>query len=263
MEALERLSPDSSRSTLRSWLKNERVRVDGELIKKEKDLLESGQELTIEKKREALEYGVRVLFEDRHLIVVDKPEGLLSVATDFQTHHTLHAVLKRRLPRLQVYPVHRLDRETSGVIVFAYTETAKEGLKKQFATHQIIRKYQGLVEGGLTKEEGTWESNLFDDANYVVKSTTKGGKRAVTHFKVTEQRGKCTLVGFKLETGRKNQIRVHCSEAGHPIAGDKKYGAQSNPFKRLCLHAVFLEFDHPVTGKKLSFTSYLNPSFSQ
>ena len=261
MEALELLSPDSSKSTLRSWIKNRRVLVDGIVVKREKDLLEKGQKLLVEKKRHALEWGVVSLFEDRHLIVVDKPAGLLSVATDFQIENTLHALLKRRPPFRHFYPVHRLDRDTSGVMVFATSEQAKEGLKKQFASHQTVRCYKALIEGVLTSDAGTWESSLVEDKNFYMRSSKTGGKQAITHYKVLKRKREHTLLELRLETGRKNQIRVHCTESGHPVVGDKKYGAKTNPFKQLCLHAALLGFVHPITGKKLTFTSKINPNF--
>ena len=261
IEALELISPDSSRSTLRSWIKNRRVYIDGVVALREKALIEKGQEIRVEKKRQVIEGGVEVLFEDRFLMVVDKPAGLLSVATDFKKENTLHALLKRRPPFRPIFPVHRLDRDTSGVMVFAISQHAKEGLKEQFAAHQIVRRYKAFVEGVIKPDTGTWESSLIEDKNYFVKSTLKGGKRAITHYTVLERKPKQTLIELRLETGRKNQIRVHCSESNHPVVGDKKYGAQTNPFKQLCLHAALLEFTHPNTGKKLSFSSKITPKF--
>lgn len=261
IEALEILSPDSSRSTLRSWIKNSRVYVDGVVSLREKTLLEKGQEILVEKKRQVIEGGVEVHFEDRYLMVVDKPAGLLSVATDFKKENTLHALLKRRPPFRPIFPVHRLDRDTSGIMVFAISEHAKDSLKDQFAAHQIVRRYKALVEGVIKPDTGTWESFLIEDSIFYVKSTTKGGKRAVTHYTVLERKAGQTLIELRLETGRKNQIRVHCTESGYPIVGDKKYGAKTNPFKQLCLHAELLEFTHPNTGKKLSFTSKITPKF--
>ena len=261
LEALGQVSPDSSKSTLRSWIKNRRVLIDGVVAVREKELLEKGQELLVEKKRHSIDWGVVALFEDHHLIVIDKPAGLLSVATDFKKENTLHALLKSRPPYRRIYPVHRLDRDTSGVLVFAKSEQAKEGLKKQFEDRSIVRCYKALIEGNLPKDSGTWESSLIDDKNFYVRSTPKGGKRAVTHYTVLKRNETQTLLKVHLETGRKNQIRVHCTEAGHPVVGDKKYGAQTNSYKRLCLHAERLEFVHPITGKKLSFTSKQNPKF--
>jgi 23S rRNA pseudouridine1911/1915/1917 synthase len=155
--------------------------------------------------------------------------------------------------------VHRLDQGTSGVMLFVYNEKAQGHMKKQFEEHSIVRIYLGLIEGNLPSPSGTWESNLREDDAYFVRSSPHGEK-AITHYEVVAKRKKSSLVRFALETGKKNQIRVHTSEAGHPIVGDKKYGAKTNPYKRLCLHAHFLSFEHPATGKRLAFTSPL-PSF--
>lgn len=244
---------DVSKSTIRQWLAHERVRINGMIVKKGNAPVIAGDAVTIEDKKKAMAIaGMPILYEDRDLVVLEKPVGLLSVATDFEREETVHHLLKQR--RRTVYPVHRLDREVSGIMVFAYTKEGREGLKEQFFHHTIKRAYIALVEGTFEQDHGTWTSLLSEDANYVVKSASQG-KRAVTHFKVVEKRENSSLLEIQLETGRKNQIRVHCSEAGHPILGDLKYGAKSSPYGRVCLHAYHLEFQHPVSNRRLSFTT--------
>ena len=195
--------------------------------------------------------------------MVYKPEGLLSVATDSDLTISAHEILKRRTDGRMVYPVQRLDRETSGIMVFAYSEKARDGLKKLFHDHTIDREYSAIVEGVLKEKKGSWESYLKEDNNYVVKSTSspEQGKWSVTHYEVLAETKTHSLMRFRLETGRKNQIRVHCKEAGHPIAGDKKYGAATNPASRLCLHACKLGFVHPVTELPLLFEVPLPEAF--
>lgn len=258
LEILQRLSPDSSKNTLKSWVEKGRVTVDGCVVSQwNRDILK-GQEVAVGQRVSFADEGVKILYEDGHLIVIDKPEKLLSVATDSEAERTAHSILKRRSSRM-VYPVHRLDRDTSGVMVFAYTEQAREKLKDNFADHTIDREYYGLVEGVLKPRKGTWKSILAEDDVFFVKSSSTG-KLAITHYELCGVKNRLSVVRFKLETGRKNQIRVHASEAGHPIVGDKKYGSKINRYKRLCLHAHILGFKHPITGKNMSFTSPL-PQF--
>ena len=251
LEVLQKLSPDSSKNTLKSWVEKGRVTVDGLAVRHWKKPVKG--EVVVGQRVAFAEEGVKVLYEDEHIIVIDKPLGLLSVRTDKEAERTVHSILKRRRQK-RVYPVHRLDRETSGVMLFAYTETARDHLKKKFEAHDIEREYMGIVEGILKPKTGTWKSNLIEDANYFMKSR-QDGKLAITHYKILKYRKHSTLVSFTLETGRKNQIRVHASEAGHPILGDTKYGSAYSPLGRLCLHAHILGFSHPVTGKKMQFVS--------
>lgn len=261
LEALGILSPDSSKTTLRSWIDQGRVMVDERTITNPKHPINQGQEVSVAKRLKYLPENIKIIFEDSHLVVIDKPEGLLSVATNFDKSLTAHEILKRRFYSQKVTPVHRLDRETSGVMVFAYSEIAKEGLKELFFVHDIEREYTAVVEGSMPGPNGTWQSFLAEDDTYFVKSVPQEkGKLAITHYRVLAQKKDRTLLKLQLETGRKNQIRVHCKEASHPIAGDKKYGATFLP-GRLCLHASKLAFTHPVTGKKMVFESQVPELF--
>lgn len=254
-DALQALYPESSKTTIRSYLKEQRVKVDGRTCKIGTDLLKKGQTLEVGKKRNVIAEGVEILYQDPHLAVVFKPAGLLSVATDFEKNLTLHKILKEHFLPKTVEVVHRLDQDTSGVMVFALDKVTQEKLKDLFEKHEIEREYSALVEGKLTPESGTWSSYLYEDGNYVMHSTDnkRKGKLAVTHYKVEGYSKKFTRLTLNLETGKKNQIRVHCSDAGHPVAGDTKYGAESNPGKRLMLHAAKLGFFHPVKKKKMQF----------
>lgn len=253
-EALSSMAKESSKNSLRGWLRAERIFVNGLVEKNERRQLRPKDEVSLGKKLLYLSEGLRILFEDRDLVVIDKPPGLLSVATDFEKSITAHAILKERFRSQMVYPVHRLDRETSGVMLFAYSERAKDVLKETFASHAIERIYYAVVEGVPPEKKGVWKSLLIEDSAYVVRSS-KEGRIAVTHYEVISSRAGCSLLQLRLETGRKNQIRVHCSEAGFPIVGDEKYGAKTNPFKRLALHAHILGFLHPISQKAMRFQS--------
>jgi len=263
LEALSQAAPDSSKSTLRSWLKQGRVLVDGEVVKPATTLLKQGQTITLARRERSIESGLKILYEDRHLVVIDKPSNLLSVSTAFEEGDTAHAILKRNYRPKKVYVVHRLDQDTSGVMMFALSEEALAKLKTVFEKHDIERKYDAIIEGHLVEEKGTWESYLFEDENYVVHETEdkKKGQLAITHYTVIGKSKKRSWLDVTLETGKKNQIRVHCESAGTPVVGDKKYGAQSNPIKRLGLHAHFLSFRHPITGKTMRFESPPPESF--
>ena len=254
LEMLSKLSPDSSKTTLRSWLSRGRIQVNGQVVKIGKTPVEAGSKIALVQKVQQERGGIEVLFEDGDVVVIEKPAGLLSVATERELLTHAHGFIKKRHPGKKVYPVHRLDRETSGIMVFALNDKARDHLKEQFYHHTILREYQAIVEGKLTGS-GTWESQLFEDSSYHVHSTKSGGKKAITHYEVVKKSRHTTQIRVTLETGRKNQIRVHCAEAGHPVVGDTKYGNQSSPYGRLCLHAAKLAFIHPTTGKEKSFVS--------
>jgi 23S rRNA pseudouridine1911/1915/1917 synthase len=253
LELLGYLSPDSSKNTRRNWLKQGRVSLDGKMIVKPNAIVREGQTIELGK-RIAFVEELKILYEDDHIVVVDKPEGLLSVATDFEKH-CAHRLLKRKYHHRRVFPVHRLDREVSGILLFAYTEQARDHLKEQFYRHSIEREYQAIVEGHLQQSKGMWRSHLVEDETYYVSSHATKGQLAITQYEVIQYERLCTRLKLTLETGRKNQLRVHCKESGHPIFGDKKYGANHPKAPRLCLHATRLKFIHPHLEKTFSFTS--------
>ena len=217
-----------------------------------------------------------ILYEDRDLVAIDKPAGLLSTHTRVQGRQAREAqptaeniltdyLRKGQLKsRLRAWLVHRLDRDTSGVMVFAKTEALALALRERW--NDITEKtYVALVEGALDTREGVFESYLMEDADgYKVRSVPPSGKGAArggwatpklarTEWRVLSRRGADTLVEVKLKSGRKNQIRVHFSEAGHPVVGDVKYGGRR--FRRLCLHSASLALVNPVTGNRLFFAS--------
>lgn len=262
LEAASALSPKSSKTTLKEWIREGRLLVDGHPIRKGELLVHPGQTVSLGNKPKRAE-TLSILYEDMHLVAVDKPSSLLSVAAAYNEEETAHAILKRRFKGKKVYVVHRLDQHTSGVMLFALSEEGYQGLKKLFASHDLERIYYAVVEGHLPTPKGTWTSYLYEDANYVVHSTQdpSRGERAITHFEKQQEGNRYTLLKLTLETGKKNQIRVHCQEARHPIAGDTKYGAHTNPLNRLALHATHLNFIHPITLRPLRFHSPLPSAF--
>jgi len=210
---------------------------------------------------------VKVVFEDATLLVVSKPAGLLTIATAREKERTLYAFLydraKHRRPPERIFIVHRLDRDASGLLVFAKTPEAKRSLQEQFRKRTAGRIYKAVVEGRVSDEERTIESYLAENRAHRSYSTPNRavGKLAVTHFRVSRRSARRTLLEVKLDTGRKHQIRVHLAEMGHPIVGDKVYGTGENPLSRLALHAERLVFRHPSTGERKEFMSPCPSSF--
>lgn len=265
LDILHEMAPDSSKNTLRSWLQSGRVTVNGQRSERANIEVHAGQIVEIGSKVTFVRGSLRIAHDDDQIVVLEKPEGLLSVATDFETRATVHAMLKRQFHNRKVYPVHRLDRETSGVMLFAYTEVARDALKSQFEEHTIDKTYYAIVEREMPLGSGKWESYLEEDDFYFVKTTNDSvrGKLAVTHYEVLKAERNRSLLRLKPVSGRKNQLRVHCSEAGHPIVGDKKYGAKTNPLKRVCLHAQKITFSHPTSRKKMTFSTPIPLAFSK
>ena len=210
---------------------------------------------------------IRVVHEDDDLIVIDKPAGLLTMETDREHRKTVLAVLRSRLshrrPPQRVFIVHRLDREASGLLVFAKSVEAQEGLQAQFKDHSAGRRYVAVVEGSVRQDEFTVRSLLAENAAFRVYTTrkTKIGKEAITHIRVAQRSSRYSILDVRLETGRKHQIRVHLADAGHPVVGDDVYGSRNNPLHRLALHGVHLEFRHPRTGRLKQFDSLPPKSF--
>jgi RluA family pseudouridine synthase len=257
LDVLAEMFPDSSRTTLRQMLQHGRVRVDGEIEKDAKRAI-AGENVDVAGKsmQRKLPPGIDIAFEDEHVIVVIKANGITTVQA------YLNVYLKA-LEEERIQVVHRLDRETSGVLVFAKHLAAREGLKEQFAAHSVDRMYVAVVEGALEPPRGTFRSHLFErrDLRMVSVSARPGAKLAITHYDTVKKNDRYSMLEVRLETGRKNQIRVHLSEAKHPIIGDQFYGSTLNPIERLGLHAKLLGFIHPMTGKKLTFTAPVPKSF--
>lgn len=261
LDALAVLYPQSSRTTLRQMLQSGRIRVNGEVEKNAKRELEPGEVIDVAEKgvHRNLPDELAILHEDADVIVVLKANGLLTVATERERDTTaqsyLNAYLGANKGKERIQVVHRLDRETSGVLVFAKNAYAREQLKEQFAAHTVDRLYVAIVEGEMDPAGGTFRSYLREmkDLKMVSVDAHPDAKYAVTHYTTVRTNGRYSMLEVTLETGRKNQIRAHLSEAGHPIVGDRMYGSEVNPLGRLGLHAKRLGFDHPVTRKHLVF----------
>lgn len=264
LDALRKIYPDSSRRTLQTWLKKGRFFLDGERLERENEPLEKGQTIHSQDTFRAPKIpGLKILFEDRYIIVIDKPIGLLSVPLDegAQKKHAL-GLLRQHLGTEQIFAVHRIDRETSGILLFARGKESEKRFDIMFEQHDLKREYFAIVEGRMKENSGTWESNLMELPNFHVVEAADG-KPAITHFTVVRKSSKYTYLKLLLETGRKHQIRVQCQMAGHPVLGDQRYKAVENPLRRLCLHACTLAFEHPFTKKQMCFTSPLPSIFKK
>lgn len=265
LEALKEGFPDSSNNTLRSWISEGRIYVGKKVAHGVKYIVQPGQKISLGKRKRYMGEGIEILYEDDHLVALYKPAGILSVATNFDLENNVHSFLKKRFNRRRVYPVHRLDREASGVMVFAYSEEAQRGLKKQFEEHSILRQYIAVVEGDVTPAQGTWQTYLYEDASYYVRSVSDPtlGELATTHYKNIKKTKTTSTLLVTLETGRKNQIRVHCKESGHPILGDEKYGSILEQAGRIALHAYKLGIEHPVLKKPVVFVKEAPSEFNR
>ncbi len=209
--------------------------------------------------------GFRVVHQDRDILLVEKHSGLLTVPTDRSEEDSLVERLldeerRRGVGRPALFAMHRLDRDTSGLLLFARTRPAFENLRGQFASRTIERHYVAVACGRVGPDEGKFESLLTEDPKTLkVRSTKKRGegKYALTEYRVVERLPRATILAVRIHTGRKNQIRVHLSEAGHPLVGDRRYGQPSPLIGRTALHARALAFDHPSTDERLTFESDL------
>ncbi len=260
--------PDIKKKQIRTWLKFQAVTVNGRPVSQFDHPLRPGDEVAVRSDRFAVPKtvegaGIKVMFEDATILVIDKPENLLSIASEAEGERTAYFQLTEYLrhatpnSKERVWIVHRLDRETSGLMIFAKTPEAKEIL--QSGWDEAEKRYEAVVAGRLREDEGVFESDLDETNPFKVFSAPASEKtrHAVTHYRVLGRSQKRTLVELALETGRRHQIRVHLADAGCPILGDEKYGSNSDPAGRLALHSTLLELPHPVTGKTLRFTSPL------
>ncbi|GIP38898.1 pseudouridine synthase [Paenibacillus sp. J31TS4] len=250
------------RNSIKAMLARGQIHVDGQAVTAYNYSLQPGQTVTVHKEKppEAPPLvGLSILYEDEHLLVVDKDAGLLSIATEQEKEWTAYRQLMEHVraqkPEARVFIVHRLDRDTSGVMMFAKSEEVQQRLQTHWRDLVKERTYVALVEGAVRKPEGTIASWLKESKTLKMYSSPypNDGQHAVTHYRTLRTGNGYSLLEVNLETGRKNQIRVHMQDIGHPIAGDKKYGARLRDLHRLGLHAKVLAFEHPMDGRMMRF----------
>lgn len=271
LETVAQFLPDHKPTKLKSMLRHNQFAINGMPSTQFNRPVAAGDILEVNFDNSFQTFShpkLKIVYEDNHIMVVDKAYGLLSTGTPKEKDETVFGILRayvqRRNPLAHIYVVHRLDRDTSGLMILARSKQARDLLTTQWNNLVEKRLYQGVVEGVMSDSNGTIEQYLTDDENnYEVQVTSdkKAGKLAVTQYAVIERGRHFSLLQFQMRTGRKNQIRVAMKSIGHPISGDRKYGATPNGIHRLALHATSLCFHHPVTDQLLKFESPIPSSF--
>ncbi len=262
--------PDRKRTFIKQILGHNQVAVNGVPVRQFDTMLQPGDSVKVNFTHEFKVFynrRLKIVYEDEHIIVVEKGYGLLSMGNDKKPDNTAYSILRDYVkwtnPMNKIFIVHRLDRDTSGLMMFAKTMEAKEKMQHNWNNMVLNRTYVAVVEGTPDEKEGTVRSYLVENSRYEVYSTTdpSKGQLAVTRYRTIQSSGAYSLLELELDTGRKNQIRVHMHDIGHPISGDVKYGAEKSPLHRLALHAKTLRFIHPVTREIMDFTSKVPGGF--
>ncbi len=254
IEFLKKMFSNLSKNSVKSLLHNEKVFVNGNMTTKYNYELNIGDVVEI---REKVAKNIDIIYEDKDIIVINKPSGLLTVATEKEknktAYHLVMEYLKKKNKNNRIFIIHRLDKDTSGIIMFAKNERAKHLYQDNW--NDIVKKrcYYAVIDGKMENKEGTIKSYLKENGNMVYSVKDRSGKLAITEYKVLKERKNISLLDINLKTGRKNQIRVHMKENITPILGDLKYGEKSKLINRLALHAYKLELINPVTKKLLIF----------
>lgn len=258
-----------SRNKIKDTLQGRGIKVGGKTVTQFDYPLKRGMKLAISKSKRNDTFKskwVKIVYEDRYLIVVEKMPGILSMAgahTTLNVKTVLDEYFCKTRQKCRAHTVHRLDRDTSGLMVYAKDMETEQILEHNW--HDIVfdRRYVAVVSGEMEDDQGTVANWLKDNKAYVTYSSPvdNGGKYAVTHYQTLARTTEHSLVEYKLETGRKNQIRVHTADLGHPVCGDVKYGNGDDPLHRLCLHAYMLCFYHPVTREPMEFTTPIPSTF--
>jgi 23S rRNA pseudouridine1911/1915/1917 synthase len=260
-DRLRALFPDASGRSLKQWLESGRVEVNGRVCRDGRVAVRAQDRIHLAGRGSVpFPRGLGLVHEDAAIVVVDKPPGLLSVATERERDRTAYRLLWDYLQagrsRARPFIVHRLDRETSGLLVFAKSPAAKAHLQAQFEARTVLRVYRALVKGQVRQESGTLESRLVEARSLRVRAISgREGKTAITSYLVLGRGADTTLLELSLGTGRRRQIRVQLAGMGHPIVGDREHGGPAGPYRRLCLHATRLGFVHPETDRAMRFES--------
>ena len=257
-----------SRNSVKSTLTSKRVSIDGAPVTQFDFKLYPGDTIIISSTpiHKKTRSNLPIIYEDNEIIVINKPSGLLSIASDKEKSSTAYRMLsdyvQQKDKHNRIFVVHRLDEDTSGVLMVAKNPDIQKKLQDNWNDIVSKRGYYAIVDGEMPQQSGTVTSYLKKNAqNLMYSSKDKNGQYSITHYKVMKSNGKYSLLDVNIDSGRKNQIRVHMGDLGHNVIGDDKYGNPSNPLKRLGLHAYCLELKHPVTGKKMKFTAPMPKEF--
>ena len=259
-----------SRSKIKATLQGRGIKVNGKTVTQFDFPVAKGTKIDVSKTKrnndKLKSRYVKIVYEDQYLVVIEKNIGILSMAAGHKSLNVkavLDDYFKKSRQRCTAHVVHRLDRDTSGLMIYAKDMETEQSLEHNW--HDIVfdRRYVAVLSGEMEEDEGTIENWLKDNKAYVTYSSPvdNGGKYAITHFRTLDRTTEHSLVEFKLETGRKNQIRVHSADMNHPVCGDVKYGNGDDPIHRLCLHAYMLCFYHPVTHQPMEFQTMIPAQF--
>ena len=260
---------DKSRNSVKSLLSNHQVAVDGAPVSQFNFKLYPGDTVIISKTaiRKKTRSNLPIIFENDEIIVINKPSGLLSIASDKEKGSTAYRMLtdyvQQKDKHNRIFVVHRLDEDTSGVLMVAKNVKIQQALQDNWNDLVSSRGYYAIVDGKMQEPSGTIKSYLKKNSQNMMYSSKKpgDGQFAVTHYKVMQETGDYSLLDVHIDSGRKNQIRVHLGDLGHNVIGDDKYGNPTNPIKRLGLHAYELVIKHPFTGKVMKFTAPMPKEF--
>ena len=264
--------PQRKRTNVKELLRHNQVKVNDEVVTQFDLPISPADSVFVNLTREFPRFynrRLKIVYEDDDIIVVNKGYGLLSMGNDKVKDGTAYSILKEYVkwvdPRQKIFVVHRLDRDTSGLMMFAKNIEAKEAMQHNWNNMVLNRTYVAVVEGSVDEDEGTIRTYLAENSKYEVYVTDnpQEGQLAVTRYKVLDRKNGYTLMELELDTGRKNQIRVHMKHIGHPIAGDRRYGAKSSPIHRLALHARTLRFAHPASRREMDFSTPIPASFQK
>lgn len=251
-----------SKNSVKNILHNDKVYVNNNLITKYDYIVKKGDIVEI---KEKIKNDIEIIYEDKYIIVVNKPSGLLTVSTNKEKVKTLYHLvmeyLKNKNKNSKIFIIHRLDRDTSGIIMFAKNEKVKYLYQDNWNSLVKKRCYFAITDGKMKKSEGTIKSYLTEKNGFVYSTNEKNGKLSITEYKVLKEKNNLSLLDINIRTGRKNQIRVHMSENKTPILGDIKYGSKSKVINRLALHAYKLELINPITNKLVTFESEIPKEF--
>ena len=261
--------PGQSKNSVKSLLTNHHVTIEGSPVSQYNLKLYKGDTVIIYKQpvRKVVRSKLPIIFEDDHIIVINKPSGLLSIASDNEKKSTAYRILsdyvQQKDKHNRVFVVHRLDEDTSGVLMIAKDKETQEKYQDNWNELVSKRGYYAIVDGILDKKQGTITSYLKKNAQNMMYSSKKpgDGQYSITHYKVIKEKEDYSLLDVNIDSGRKNQIRVHLGDIGHHVVGDDKYGNPTNPIKRLGLHAYELDIKDPYTGKVMKFKAPIPKEF--
>lgn len=271
LQFVEQSLPEMKRTRLKQMLAHDQIAVNDMPQRQFDQPLNPGDKVKVNFTREFRVFShrrLKLVYEDEDIIVVNKGYGLLSMGNDKTREGTAYSILREYIkwqnPANKLFIIHRLDRDTSGLMMFAKNEEAKRTMQHNWNNMVLNRKYLAVVEGTPEPAEDTIRSYLAETSQYEVYSTDDPakGQFAVTRYRTLESGPRFSLLEVELDTGRKNQIRVHMKDIGHPISGDRKYGAEASPIHRLALHAQTLRFIHPVTRREMNFSTPVPSSFT-